>query len=100
MRSIKRELTLKEVFDLRDQIVLNSLFASDYRNALGVDPIEACDFFDGFVDFLQELAEEDGFEIDGSNYNEFFEKYDTKDNLEEWWGCFEECPLHAEEEEE
>lgn len=46
---MKRDLTLEEVLELRQQIVLNSLFVSDYRNNMGVDPRAACDFFDGFM---------------------------------------------------
>lgn len=89
-----RDLALEDVLKLRRQIVLNSLFYSDYQNNMGVDEHEACDFFDGFMSFIEEMAEEDGFVLDGTNYNEFFRKYDTAENLEEWFGCFEECPLH------
>ena len=92
---MKRCLTLEEVFDLRKQIVLNSLYISDYKNNLGVDQSEACDFFDGFMDYIQEIAEEDGFPLTENTYDVFFGRYDNEENLENWWHCFEDCPLHA-----
>lgn len=82
--------------ELRDQITLGSLFISDYRNTLGVDPREACDFFDGFVEFINELAADDGFDFSNGTFDELYGQYDTKENLEAWWYCFEECPLRSE----
>jgi len=94
---MKRDLTLEEVLELRQQIVLNSLFVSDYRNNMGVDPRAACDFFDGFMCYIEEIAAEEGFVVETmSDYDEFFRRYDTAENLEEWFGCFEDCPLYAE----
>ena len=97
---MRRPLMVEEVLDLRKQIVLNSLFISDYRNSLGVNAREACDFFDGFMEFIGELADEDGFDVTYATYNDFFKKYDTPENLESWFGCFTEWPLYAEEDEE
>ncbi len=97
---MNRSLTLSEVKQLRGQIVLNSLYVSDYRNSLGVDSNEACSFFDGYVDYLQELATEDGFDVTQWNLGNFFEKYDNEVNLENWLGYLGECPLCEEIEED
>lgn len=98
---MKRELTFEDVVGLRKEIVLNSLYYSDYENSYGVDCHAVCDFFDGYVEYMAELAEEEGKAIEvNMTWNEFFESYDTAENLEAWWYMFEECPLIAEEVEE
>lgn len=51
-----RDLSLRQVRELRKQIVLNSLYLSDYENSYGIDPHEVQDYFDGFVDYLCEIA--------------------------------------------
>ena len=54
------ELSKEELWTLRGEIVLNSLFISDYRNSFGLSPKSVCDFFDGYCSFLWDLAEEAG----------------------------------------
>ena len=61
---------------LRSQIVLGSLFTSDYANTLGVDENECCAFFDGYMSFLDEDDEKD-----------------CTENLVRWAMCFEETPF-------
>lgn len=96
---MKRRLTMDEVYQLRKDIVLCSLYYSDYRNKLGVNVKDCCDFFDGYAEFLKEEMEEDGI-----SDNEFFDHlglYDNEENLSNWYYCFEnvlECGLFIEEE--
>lgn len=81
------------LWELRQQIVLNSIYVSDYCNTLGIDEHKVCDFFDGYVSFLTELeVEKYGKELD--NTSDFFDEFDTEDNLKSWYGCFcDDCPL-------
>jgi len=82
------DLGPRRLWNLRRQIVLNSLFQDDYRNGYGIDPAEAQSFFDGYVDFLYGLAEEDGF-FDTHLEDDAFAvlgAYDTPQNL---WGYSE-----------
>ena len=51
------ELTPEQVLQLRSEVTLNSLYTSDYNNRLGVDPGEACSFFEGYCEYLEELGE-------------------------------------------
>jgi hypothetical protein len=44
-------------------------------------------FFDGYVSYLEELANEDGY--DWSTHEQLFQIYDTEDNLLEWYYCFD-----------
>lgn len=78
-------LTNEQLKQLRSEVVLGSLFTADYSNTLNIDIREVQDFFDGYVEYLWEIAEENG----GDDVYE----YDTQENLESWYNCFEEDPL-------
>lgn len=83
----------KYLWELRQQIVLNSLYVADYRNSFGIEEHKVCDFFDGYISFLTELEiEKYGKELD--NISAFFDEFDTEENLKSWYGCFcDDCPL-------
>lgn len=98
---MKRAITIDEVLELRKQVVLCSLYYADYRNDIGVEEHECCDFFDGYAEYLGELMEEDG--ISDNEYFDHVGLYDNDENLIAWFYCFEnalECRLMVEEEEE
>lgn len=58
---------------------MNSLFTRDYENTFGFAPKSMQDFFDGYVEYLDELAKEDG----GS-----WDEYDNEGNLfDYYWNC-------------
>ena len=81
------DLTDAQLVSLRKQITLNSLFYRDYRNTFGVDTHEVCDFFDGYVDYLFEIATEDGFPTDDALA--VFKEYDNAENLLAWRLCYD-----------
>ena len=84
--------TKEDLQSLRNEIVLNSLYVSDYNNSFGISANSVCDFFDSYMSFIEEMANEDGFEFGYQckhTFADFFEKYDTIDNLLEWYGCYE-----------
>lgn len=83
-------LTKEELWDLRNEIVLNSLYTSDYENTHHILPRDVQDFFDGYVEYLYELAEENG---ENPDIQDLCMKYDNPDNLEDWYNCFEDNPL-------
>lgn len=93
----ERPLRAKELLDLRQQIVLNSLFVSDYENEFGIDPNDVCTFFYGFVEFLEDKMREDGIDPQKQNSYTELDKYDTYENLMEYWNSFEESPLKIKE---
>lgn len=80
-------LTNEQLKQLRSEIVLGSLYTSDYKNSLNIDSREAQDFFDGYVEYLWEIAEENG--------SNDIDDYDTQENLESWYNCFDEEPLRV-----
>ena len=103
LRKIKRleDFTRDDLARLRREVVLNSLYYTDYQNSFGIDCHSVSMFFDCYLDDIADMAREDGYlwgyAEPGSTYyqegyhtwREFLEKYDTLDNLENWWGCYE-----------
>ena len=83
-------LTREELRDLRKEIILNSLYTSDYENTHHILPKDVQDFFDGYIEYLYELAEENG---ENPDIQDLCIKYDNADNLENWYNCFEDNPL-------
>lgn len=86
-------LTKNELQKLREQITLNSLYIADYRNDMGIEEHQCCDFFDGFMDYITELMHEDHPNVKDKDYYDFIWKYDTIENLWNWYCCFEADPL-------
>jgi len=77
----------KDLWKLRQEIVLNSLFTNDYENSFGIDARKVQDFMDGYFEELccllqEEIGEEKVNELVKKNkyYEEVF-KLDTKENL-------------------
>ena len=81
------KLTTNELWRLRNEIVLNSIFISNYSNSFGYKKTCLCDFFSGSVDYLFELAEEDGFSTEC--FLDVAKKYDNKRNLKNWFDCYD-----------
>lgn len=48
------ELSEKEVKQLENHIIWNSLYIGDYENKFGVNPKEVCDFADGYLEVEDE----------------------------------------------
>ena len=82
----------KDLAKFRSEIVLNSIFFNDYNNSFGIDIHDAAAFFDGYYDFMWELAYEDAEEqgkgTSHHTHNYVVENYDNTDNLESWWNCY------------
>ena len=81
------------LWKLRKEIKLGSLFFSNYRNSFGIDPHKVCDFFDGFLEFVEEEMREDHPGFNDKDFWELLPDYDTPEQLLDWYYCFEEDPL-------
>ena len=83
--------TREKLQQLRDDIILNSLYTSDYENSFDIPADDVQNFFDGYIDFLGELEEEDyeeGRRDDRpsmTDIGDFLDQYDTIDHLENWY---------------
>ena len=43
-------LTKEQLWKLRKEIVLGSLYIDDYKNSFGINPENVCDFFNSFIE--------------------------------------------------
>ena len=85
--------TKEELKKLRNQITLNSVYVCDYENNMGIEPKVVCDFFDGYVSYLDEILKEEHPDVAGDCYWDILFKYDNDENLEKWYSCFDADPL-------
>lgn len=86
MKKNFENLTSAELAELRGDIILNSLYLSDYVNSFGFNPNHISTFFDGYISYLEELAKEDGY-TEWDNIFKMFDIYDTEENLYDWFMC-------------
>ena len=86
-------LSQTDLWKLRQEIKLGSLFIVDYRNNFGVAPHKVCDFFDGFLEIVEEGMQEDYPSYDDKDFWELLPDYDTPEYLLDWYSCFEKDPL-------
>ena len=93
------DLTREDLAKLRGEIVLNSLYISDYENSFGFSSKSMCEFFDGYVSYLEEIAEEEGY-TDWEDTFKMFDLYDNEENLYSWYCCFDDFDWVEYEEEE
>lgn len=78
-----------KLWNIRNDIVLNSLYYSDYENRYGYDTHMICDFFDGYLDYINELMKENNQNIHTDYFFHLLPLYDTKENLWNWYCMIE-----------
>ena len=86
-----KKLNKSQLWNLRKEIVLNSLYFDDYDNSFGLDKYNLSLFFDGYLEFLEEEMKDN---IENYDDNMFFEylrsdDYDNEDNLYDWYMIIE-----------
>lgn len=91
-------LTTKELISLREDIILGSLYYSDYKNTLNLKVQDVFDFFDAYLNYLEELMGEDTKDYSDEQFWEFLDKYDTDANLINFYHTYE-YELEEEDEE-
>ena len=72
-------LTRKQLKQLRNEIVLNSLFLKDYSNTLYISEKTVYNFFEAYIENLYDIAASDNF--NSKDIIDILEKYDNIDNL-------------------
>lgn len=78
-------LTKEQIKQLRQDIVVGSIFSADYENSLGIDRNDAYYFSEGYLDYLRELT--------GSSELEVLDRADTLNNMWSYYQMFEKDPL-------
>lgn len=86
-----------DLWKLRNEIVLGSMFVRHYENSFGFTAESVCNFFDGFCEFVVEKARE---EKENPTLEDIFDEYDNEETLLEWWYCYCDFPFEIEEDEE
>ena len=91
------EFTKESLWQLRQEIVLNSLFTNDFENSFGISAETCQNFFDGYVEDLEDKAEEtnkefgvylDAFDLDSPDA--LWDYYHSGENLLDESICKEE----------
>ena len=88
-----QRLTKEQLHQLRREIILGSLYISDYRNSFGIDPNTVCDFFDSFLSYLNSEMERDVPNYNDAQFFDLLPAYDNAEELWEWYSSYEEDPL-------
>ena len=83
------DFSKEDLWKLRCEVSVNSLYYSDYHNSFDLDTHSVCDFFDGWLDFVEELMVEDGHKDAGNKFFDYFDQYDNAETLEQWYYCFD-----------
>lgn len=94
MKKKFKDLTIDELWQLREEIVLYSIKSADYDNSFDFYPNDIGEFFDGYASYLDELQSEGDPAIPAL-------EYDNKENLWSWFNCFDDLSWvrHCEKEE-
>lgn len=78
----------EQLWDLRQQIILDGLYFYNYENNYGIDPKSVSAFFDGYYDYIWNLAEEENKDTDITT-DIVLSYYDNSDNLLSWYNCYD-----------
>ena len=79
-----QDLNKEQLWKLRGEITLNSLFVNDYENTFGFAASSVCDFFDGYLEYLNDLADSEHGK-DKTPFPEIIRQYDNADNLFDYY---------------
>lgn len=74
------DLNEDELWEIRKQVVPNSLYDYDYFTKECYHPRDLSCFFDGYIDYLHEVAEDNGGK---------WSDYDDKVHLYDWFNCYD-----------
>ena len=79
---MRNDLTKEELWALRQEIVLGSLFYRDYKNSFGINEHACCDFFDGYLEHIEMITNKELKDIELC-------EFDNESNLYDYYCCIE-----------
>lgn len=82
-------LNKKQLWQLRQQCVLNSIFLKDYKNNMYIKEKDACAFFDSYIEYLYDEYAHD----DDENIFNLLNEYDNAETLYAYYCYFDSDPL-------
>ena len=85
----------EDLWKLRQEIVLDSLFTREYENSFGVIPRRCQDFFDGYSEELEYILETDETlpDYNDAQFYDYLDSVDTPDNLYDYYYYTIEYPM-------
>lgn len=84
-----KDLGPRQLWKLRQEVIVNSIFISDYNNSFGIDPDEVCDFFASWLDDIEDQLKEEIKGYCSDNFFNYFPKYDNYKCLKKYALSFE-----------
>ena len=80
-----KDLTKEQLWELRQEMELNSIYLRDYSNSFGIEEKECFTLFNGYIEYLLELNNTDN----GLNQDlsDIIKLYDNAKNLYNWFAC-------------
>ena len=78
---------MKQLKQLRDEIVLCSLYIKDYNNSF-MSTYDALTFFNGYADYLGELMIEKIKDYNDSKYFDYLNEFDNINNLKTYYDIY------------
>lgn len=86
------EIKKEALIQLRKEITLGGMNIHHFTNSFNIDPTQVSIFFDGYMDYLYELMEEQGFDTP-EQCNKVWDNFDNDTNLIAWYNCHDEEPF-------
>ena len=79
--------TSAELWALRKKVVVNSVYLADFANNYGISEVSLSNFFEGYYDYMRELAELQY----GKGVEDYlvYKVFDVEDTLYGWFNCFD-----------
>lgn len=90
MKINPNNLTKEQLWKLRQEIVLGSIYVNDYENSFGIEPIDVCNFFDSFIEDAEHDDEGNASGRDIKDYDNAEELYNYYSSCENPFGEIEE----------
>ena len=88
--TISNTLTKEQMAELREDIVLGSIYTNDYENRFNIDSVKVQLFFDGFIDDCWDLADYEDRNI--KDVEGIYAAYDDIDHIYDYY-CSVEYPF-------
>ena len=78
---------MKQLEQLRDEIILCSLYIKDYENSF-ISTYDALTFFNGYADYLGELMRENIKDYNDNKYFDYLNEFDNINNLKTYYNIY------------
>ena len=78
-------LTKDQLWRLRQEVVLGSLFTKDYQNSFGIKPAVVHDFFDAYLEDTESFLSYSVTNYNDNNFWALMSEYDNPENLYDFY---------------